>query len=129
MKEKSPKELMASLISAMMAKSIMHLADNNPGSINALMAIINPTETQVLTPEERAGIMEALKDAKIHGTNIYVFWSDICDKDLKCMSYIAKNVPSTLLGEACSKQDYTGRILLGEYLDLYHSLNKSHEEE
>jgi len=111
------------MMTSMLSASILHVSDGNPGAIKALMEVINSTETQVLTQEERIAIMTALRDGNIHGADIYVFWSDICDKDLKCMAFIAKNTSSDLLVKACAVEDYSGRVLLKKQLSLYKSSN------
>jgi hypothetical protein len=52
----------------------------------------------------------------IRGTNLYVLWSDLCDKDLNKVEILCKNCPNDILEDACSRQDYSGINLIKEYI-------------
>ena len=52
----------------------------------------------------------------IRGTNLYVLWSDLCDKDLEKVEKLCKDCPDDILEDACSRQDYSGQELIAEYL-------------
>ena len=89
-------------------------SEGNPGALNFLMTLMAPQNVTVDTPET-VQKLDALKT--LRGTNMYVLWSDICNKDIELVHSVVKNAPSELLEEACSKQDYSGREMLKEYLN------------
>ena len=91
--------------------NILKLVAGNPGALQCLMGMINEAKNSVygLT------IIPKLEKLGIKGTDIYVLWSDISDKDYQIMSRLCAIVPDELLVEAASKQDYSGRELLKSY--------------
>jgi hypothetical protein len=52
----------------------------------------------------------------LRGTNLYVLWSDLCNKDIKLVSTLCQNCPKEILEDACNRQDYSGRELVAKYL-------------
>lgn len=52
----------------------------------------------------------------LRGTNIYVLWSDLCDKDMFRVAVLCASCPNDILEDACSRQDYSGRALVREYM-------------
>ena len=54
--------------------------------------------------------------SSIRGTNIWVLYSDLCDKDLNKVYWLCESCPSDILEDACSRQDYSGRALVAGYL-------------
>ena len=61
-------------------------------------------------------IISTLKEYQIKGTDIYVLWNDLSNKDYKTMSMLYETVPRSELIEACSKQDYSGIEIVKPYL-------------
>lgn len=57
-----------------------------------------------------------LNKSGIVGTDLYVLCSDICEGDLKKMVKLIDNCPIDLLKDACSRQDYSGKEMVAEYL-------------
>jgi hypothetical protein len=53
----------------------------------------------------------------IMGTDLYVLWSDICDKDMRKVKQLVENCPGDLLKDACSRQDYSGRKLVAHIFE------------
>ena len=93
-------------------KQIIEWSNGNPGAMNFMMEFFKP-ENAVLG----IGILSKLEELKtIRGTNLYVLYSDLCGKDLKAVETLCKNCPSEILEDACSRQDYSGRELVKEYL-------------
>ena len=52
----------------------------------------------------------------LRGTNLWVLYSDLCDKDMKKVRLLCENCPDDILEDACGRQDYSGKELVSEYL-------------
>lgn len=98
-----------------MLEQLMRLSAGNPGALQCLMGIIDKPENAV------AGItiIPKIEELNITGTNLYVLWSDIAREDYYLMAWLCSNAPDYLLKHACSKQDYSGREDLKEYIASY----------
>jgi len=96
--------------------AVSKLSEGNPGAINACCLIIKEGHS-VYPYINGVEYIKALDTLGIYGTDIYVFWNDICQRDLAkmiAMLRIAIRDPNKadLLVDACSRQDYSGRKLL-----------------
>jgi len=63
---------------------LVKMADGNPGAISAMMAIMEHHDS--IDPQAMMGAMGAimiLDTWGIYGTDIYVLYSDKCDKDVR----------------------------------------------
>jgi len=93
----------------MTLKEVMKkLAKGNPGAMQFLMRCAEENVPYA--------ILSKLQLADITGPDMYVLWSDICDKDMNKVIHLVQNCPIILLSEACSKQDYSGREMVAKYL-------------
>ena len=91
---------------------IIQWSEGNPGALTFLMSITHP-ENAI----KGILIIQKLEDAKsIRGTNLYVLWSDLCDKDISKVETLCKNCPTDILEDACKRQDYSGRELVSKYI-------------
>lgn len=90
---------------------VMRMAAGNPGAMNCLIGMINQCE-----PEITQDIFTTLAELDIKGTDIYVLWSDLCDKDYTKMWFLTQNCPADILKDACSRQDWSGVELVKPYL-------------
>lgn len=97
-----------------MIQEVLTLSKGNPGALTCLMGIINTDDIKDMV----AGltILPKIKELDIVGTDLYVFWSDLCNKDYEKMAELCKTCPNDILKDACSRQDYSGRELVKEYL-------------
>ena len=96
-----------------MMDQVMKLANGNPGAATCVMGLLmGPIENSV------AGltILPKIEEYGIVGTDLYVLFSDICNKDYQLMAELLKIAPREKIIEASSKQDYSGRTILMEYL-------------
>jgi len=97
-------------------RDIMKWAEGNPGALNFLMTVF-------ATPDSISLGKAAQIDSKIRqcdtlrGTNLYVLYSDLCDKDLDKVAELCAKCPNEILEDACSRQNYSGRELVKEYLE------------
>ncbi len=91
---------------------IIQWSQGNPGAMTFLMSLMQPQNA-----EKGIAIIQKLEEAKsIRGTNLYVLWSDLCDKNIAKVEILCKKCPTDILQDACSRQDYSGRELVSEYL-------------
>lgn len=97
---------------------IAKLADGNPGAMVACIEIFK--NNQEIDPESALGSLGALfalDEYKIYGTDIYVLYSDICNKKLNWVIAVLRAVqlgllPCGTLQQACARQDRTGSSLV-----------------
>ena len=88
----------------------MKLSQGNPGALNCIMGMLTEHLIPALT------ILPKIEELKIYGTDLYVLWSDLCDKDYILMAKLCKDCPGDILKEASSRQDYSGCELVKPYL-------------
>lgn len=86
-------------------------AQGNPGAFVCLMGLLKYEDlvAQVV-------IILKIKKLEIFGTDLYVLWSDISNKDYALMAYLCENVPENVLKDASSRQDYSGIELCKPYI-------------
>ena len=104
--------------------AMMKLADGNPGAATAMTGLMSQGEK--IDPDGfmgGVGNLLSLDSHGIYGTDIYVLWSDICNKNNAHMIAILRAVQlgyfkESVLQDACSRQDYSGRELV-PISDLY----------
>lgn len=90
----------------------MKYAQGNPGAMQFLMELLSPAGI-------RYSIPIAIKIEEIptlRGTNLYVLWSDLCNRDISKVSELCSKCPNDILEDACSRQDYSGRELVKSYM-------------
>jgi hypothetical protein len=88
------------------------LAQGNMGAMSAVMALYGP-ETSVgdaFFVEKKLNEMPTIR-----GTNLYVLYSDLCDKDAKKVMQLFRNCPNDVLEDACSRQDRSGVAMVKQY--------------
>lgn len=94
---------------------LMEWSQGNPGAMNFLMEVFLNKETPLATT---IAVNNKIKNCKtLRGTNLYVWYSDICNKDLDFVKKIAQEVPNEILEDACSRQDYSGKKLITDFLE------------
>lgn len=96
--------------------AVTKLCNGNPGAINACCHLIKDGVHVYPYTDVHEYIM-ILDMLGIYGADIYVLWSDICQRDLEkmiAMLRIAKRDQNKayVLKDVCSRQDYSGRRLL-----------------
>jgi len=84
-------------------EKIIEWSQGNLGALNFLMSLNDyesiPNRNMIFGKLERA--------ESIRGTNLYVLWADLCDKDLDRVSVLCADCPIDILEDACSRQDYS----------------------
>ena len=96
--------------------SIMKLADGNPGAMSALFELLN-TKCDPDNFMGGLGNLLSLDTHMIYGSDIYVLYSDLCNKDVVRMCAVLRSVQlgilqESILQDACSRQDYSGREMI-----------------
>jgi hypothetical protein len=91
---------------------IIGWSKGNTGAMVFLMQLIDPENFKHALP-----ILHKLEQCtSIRGTNLYVLYSDLCNKNLAVVEKLCKDCPSETLEDACSRQDYSGLALIAPYL-------------
>lgn len=93
---------------------LISYAKGNPGAITFLIQVfVNPNSnlTLAIKLENKLKTITTLR-----GTNIYVLYSDLANKNMEKLELILDKVPNDTLEEACSKQDYSGRELIKPFI-------------
>ena len=97
---------------------IMAVAEGNPGAMSAMLeigeAFKRDDPQNPLNPVMAPSIFDSFE---IYGTDAYVLWNDICDRDAdKAMKVLMEtkmgNFPLDFLKDACSRQDYSGKSIV-----------------
>lgn len=94
------------------------LSEGNPGALTAIMEIYK--HAGAIDPDDALGGLGALlhlDTLEIYGSDLYVLWSDICDRDTAKTLAVLRAVQlgyfdSNTLKDAVSKQDYSGKTLV-----------------
>ena len=99
------------------------MGEGNPGAMTALMQLIGDAKTDPDSAFGGFGAILLLDSFEIYGTDIYVLWSDICDRDIVKTQAVLRAcqlglLPSNTLKDACHRQDYSGRSMI-PVADLY----------
>lgn len=97
-----------------MLQQILKLSGGNPGALTCLMGII---DGNIMNTVAGLIIIPKIEECNIKGTDLYVLWSDLCGKNYQVMASLCEKCPNEILIDACSRQDYSGRILVQPYMN------------
>lgn len=94
--------------------AFVKMSNGNPGALSALFAL---SQVKTNSPLGGFGNILLLDTYGIYGTDIYVLFSDICDRDpIKMVNVLSATqrgkFSSRILKDACSRQDRTGKALI-----------------
>ena len=94
---------------------IIEWSKGNPGALSFLMDVYGNMRTSIA----QASIINAKLErcTSLRGTNLWVLYSDLCDKDMDKVTNLCKFCPDDILEDACSRQDYSGRKLVEKFLE------------
>lgn len=100
------------------ASAITKVVEGNMGAMNVCMSLIKDGEK--VDPQNIMGGFSYILDLDregIYGTDIYVFWNDICNRELPKMISVLRAVRlgffnGKVLADACHRQDYSGRSMV-----------------
>jgi hypothetical protein len=86
------------------------MSEGNPGALTCIIELIHLTNDGI-------GSILALDAYGIYGTDIYILWSDICDRNVNKMVNVLVatqqgKLSSSVLKDACSRQDYSGKKMI-----------------
>lgn len=100
--------------------AIIKLSDGNPGALTAMM--------ELMKQKNNVFNILALDSFGIYGTDIYILWSDICDRDTEKMEAVIIATQrglfsKSVLKDVCSRQDGSGASLVpvDELVELVNS--------
>ena len=114
-------------LSDSMESAIIKMVEGNIGAMNVCMLLIK--EGGNIDTQTIMGGFSFILDLDregIYGTDIYVFWNDICNCELPKMVAVLRAVQlgffnGRVLADACHRQDYSGRDLV-PVNDLYNKV-------
>ncbi len=95
---------------------VVELSEGNPGAVTALMEAMT-CERALNGPMGAFYPLLGLDGWEIYGSDIYVLWNDICDRDADKMVSIVEltqrgDIDYLTLKDACSRQDYSGKDMI-----------------
>lgn len=98
--------------------AITKMVEGNMGAMNVCMSLIK--EGEQIDPQNIMGGFGFILDLDregIYGTDIYVFWNDICNRETSKMMAVLRAVQlgffsGEVLANACHRQDYSGRSMV-----------------
>ena len=93
------------------------MSDGNPGAIQVIMQVLSRTD---IDPDSALGGMGAilhLDSMGIYGTDIYVLFNDICNRELSKFIAVLRACQlgfesDSKLADACSRQDGSGAKMI-----------------
>jgi hypothetical protein len=94
-------------------EELIKLAEGNPGALAFLAEVFLNPKTDFVTAIVISNKIKACPT--LRGTNLYVLYSDLCDKDMEKVVFLCKNCPNHVLEDACSRQDYSGIKIIDKY--------------
>lgn len=111
---------------------IVSMCDGNPGAMSALMELMKPSIKDIdpTTNDVTWHYVLLLDLYEIYGTDIYVLYNDICQREVPKMIAVLKATELDLLDketlrDACSRQDRSGREMISVE-DLYHKIQEEY---
>lgn len=101
------------------AEIVTKMSDGNPGADRVVIEMLQPESNKIDPDSIMGGMMKvlALDSLGIYGTDIYVLYNDICDRDMVKTFTILRShqlgfLGSSVLKDACSRQDRSGRGMI-----------------
>jgi len=109
--------------------AIAKMSDGNPGALTAMMVLMK--EGEKIDPDDFMGgfgKILTLDSHGIYGTDIYILFSDICDRNPARTIAVLRAVQlgffsESILVDACGRQDYSGRDMV-DVKDLYQQVKE-----
>jgi len=89
---------------------ILLLARGNMGALNFLLQV------DAVEDKSKSDIINKVVRCGIKGTDLYVLYSGICNRDLTTVWLLCNECPDDILKDACSRRDNSGRALIEKYL-------------
>ena len=101
---------------------IIALSNGNQGAMAFLFSLANGK----YTIRQYNEFMRFAITKQIIGTKLYVLWNDLCDLNTDAVIATIHDISWDILTDACSRQDYSGRQLVVNYI-LEHELLPDHD--
>lgn len=103
--------------------AISKMAKGNPGAVSAMMSCLLDTKTDPDMFMGGLGNILDLDTLGIYGTDIYVLWSDICNKDTPKFIAVLRAtqlgfITGDILRDVAGRQDYSWKDMI-DVEDLY----------
>lgn len=109
--------------------AVVKMCNGNLGAMHPLMQLLESDHVDPDNALGGIGVMLFLDSLCIYDTDIYVLYSDICDKDIVKMIAVLRAVqmglfPSAVLKDVCSRQDFSGKEIV-PVNDLYNKVKEA----
>ncbi|MCK9273177.1 hypothetical protein M0P65_06555 [Candidatus Gracilibacteria bacterium] len=113
-----------------MIEAIKKISENNPGALTACMDLLKYGDQ--IDPDNLLGgfgNLLTLDAMGIYGTDIYVLWSDICDRNVAKMITILRAfqlgfISDEIVVNASHRQDYSGKYMIN-ISELYNKVKET----
>lgn len=100
-------------MSNVLLNQFIQWSSGNPGAALFLVGLVEEKNIQHAIP-----VMNKLeKCSTIRGTNLYILFNDLCDRNYAKVGTLCEKCPNDVLEDACSRQDRSGIELVKEYLN------------
>lgn len=87
---------------------VVKMCDGNPGAMTVLIELMQKKDFPSIL---------SLDSHEIYGTDIYVLWNDICNRNLDHLRAVLMAshmgfIDRSVVTDACSRQDYSGKAMI-----------------
>jgi len=93
------------------------MCEGNPGAMTFIMGAFK--ESEEIDPDGMGNLGFILNADRcgIYGTDLYVLWSDLCDRNMTLSIALLRAtqlgiISDELLADACNRQDYSGKDII-----------------
>jgi hypothetical protein len=94
-------------------QQIIDWSKGNPGALDFLMQVMDIKNKYFAI----SIVLKLEQCPTIRGTNLYVLFNDLCNRNMATVAELCKNCPNDILEDACSRQDRSGVALIQEYIN------------
>jgi len=94
--------------------NLFNICQGNRGAMMFMMRLYTLNGENTM---KHMNILSKIERCNIKGSGLYVLYSDLGDRNIDTIELICNKVPDSVLTDACSRQDYSGRELIKPYLE------------
>lgn len=104
-------------------ESFIKLSQGNPGALECIAMLCDSKQdlVQGTNLAKRTEILQFIDKYNLLGSDLYVFYADLCNKNLDVMHYIVANAPVGEIRQAASARDGSGIKIILPYLQAYNA--------
>ena len=109
---------------------VVKMSNGNTGAMSAIMEMLKPENKDIDPDSFMGGMMKVLSldTLGIYGTDIYILYNDICERNMIKMFAVLRAhqlgfLSSSVLIDACHRQDRSGKEMI-DVEGLYEKVTK-----